>query len=85
MPTVHPRYTVTDTGGTAELLDLAQAAWPEITDRRLLLLRLAEYGGARLVEERNGVEGRKDRQRRGLERAARLVDVDVLLGDDAWA
>ena len=38
MPTTRPRYTVTDTGHTAELLDLAQRAWPEITDRRQLLL-----------------------------------------------
>lgn len=75
---------VTDTGHTAELLDLAQRAWPEITDRRQLLLRLTEMGGealgARLVEH----EHRRERQRLGLERAAQLVDVDALLGDQAW-
>ncbi|HEV7771780.1 MAG TPA: hypothetical protein VGO48_00675 [Conexibacter sp.] len=84
MPTTRPRYTVTDTGHTAELLDLAQRAWPEITDRRQLLLRLTEMGGealgVRLVEH----EQRRERQRLGLERAARLVDVDALLGDRAW-
>jgi hypothetical protein len=84
VPTTRPRYTVTDTGHTAELLDLAQRAWPEISDRRQLLLRLTEMGGealgARLVEH----EQRRERQRLGLERAARLVDVDALLGDQAW-
>ncbi len=29
-------------------------------------------------------EQRRERQRLGLERAARLVDVDELLGDHAW-
>lgn len=84
MPTTRPRYTVTDTGFTAELLDLAQRAWPDVTDRRQLLLRLTEVGGevleARLAED----EQRRARQRVGLERAAQLVDVDALLGDQAW-
>jgi hypothetical protein len=84
VPTTRPRYTVTDTGQTAELLDLAQRAWPEVTDRRQLLLRLTEMGGealgARLAEH----EQRRERQRIGLERAAQLVDVDALLGDQAW-
>jgi hypothetical protein len=31
MPTTRPRYTVTDIGHTAELLDLAHRAWPEVT------------------------------------------------------
>lgn len=84
MPTTHPRYTVTDTGQTAELLDLAARAWPEVTDRRQLLLRLTEAGGRALREELADLEGRRERQREGLERAARLVDVDELLGDGAW-
>lgn len=84
MPTTRPRYTVTDTGRTAELLDLAQQAWPEITDRRLLLLRLTEAGGGALREKLADVDARRERQRRGLDRAAELVDVDELLGDGAW-
>ena len=84
MPTTRPRYTVTDTGHTAELLDLAQRAWPEVTDRRALLLRLTEVGGEALEERLAEHEQRRERQRRGLERAARLVDADVLLGDQAW-
>ena len=84
MPTTHPRYTVTDTGQTAELLDLAQRAWPEIADRRQLLLRLTEAGGEALEAKLAEREQRRERQRLGLERAARLVDVDELLGDRAW-
>jgi len=84
VPTTHPRYTVTDTGQTAELLDLAQRAWPEIADRRQLLLRLTEAGGEALEAKLAEREQRRERQRLGLERAARLVDVDELLGDRAW-
>ena len=36
--------------------------------------------GTRLAED----EQRRERQRVGLERAVRLVDVDALLGDQAW-
>jgi hypothetical protein len=84
MPTTRPRYTVTDTGHTAELLDLAHRAWPEITDRRQLLLRLTEVGGEALETRLAEQEQRRERQRIGLERAARLVDVDHLLSDQAW-
>lgn len=84
MPTTLPRYTVTDTGHTAELLDLAQRAWPEVTDRRQLLLRLTEMGGEALEVRLADDQQRRDRQRLGLARAARLVDVDALLGDEAW-
>jgi len=84
VPTKHPRYTVTDTGETAQLLDLAQLAWPEITNRRQLLLRLTEIGGAALRVELDGRAHREARQRRDLEHGPKLVDVDVLLGDDAW-
>ena len=84
VPTTRPRYTVTDTGQTADLLDLAQRAWPEISDRRELLLRLAQVGGRALEAELADHEARRERQRAGLGRAAQLVDVDELLGDGAW-
>ncbi len=84
VPTTRPRYTVTDTGHTAELLDLAQRAWPDVTDRRQLLLRLTEVGGEALEGRLAEHEARRERQRLGLERAARLVDVDALLSDQAW-
>ncbi len=70
MPTTRPRYTVTDTGHTARLLDLAQQAWPDVTDRRQLLLRLTEAGGRAVQDELADREARRERQRAGLERAA---------------
>jgi len=45
MPTSKPRYTLTDTGELSDLLDAAQQRWPEVTDRKVLLLRLAAVGG----------------------------------------
>lgn len=45
MPTTQPRYQITDTGRTRELLDRAARRWPHLAgDRKLLLLRLAEAG-----------------------------------------
>jgi hypothetical protein len=44
MPTTKPRYTVTDTGEVSELLDKAQQRWPDVHDRKELLLRLAAAG-----------------------------------------
>ena len=41
MPTSKPRYMLTDTGELSDLLDAAQRRWPEVTDRKALLLRLA--------------------------------------------
>lgn len=75
---------MTDTGHTAELLDLAQRAWPEVKDRRQLLLRLTEAGGRMLEAEMAATGARAERQRIGLARAARLVDMDELIGDGAW-
>ena len=45
MPTTKPRYTLTDTGALSELLDEAQRRWPDVRDRKELLLRLAAAGG----------------------------------------
>ena len=45
VPTSKPRYTLTDTGDLSDLLDAAQRCWPEVTDRKTLLLRLATAGG----------------------------------------
>src|SRR4051812_12314205 len=41
MPTTRPRYTFTDTGELRDMLDLAERVWPDITDRKELLYRLA--------------------------------------------
>jgi hypothetical protein len=56
VPTTKPRYTVTDTGEVSELLDEAQRRWPEVRDRKALLLRLAAAG--REAIEREGAERR---------------------------
>lgn len=44
MPTVKPRYTITDTGEIEEMLDEAQRRWPAMRDRKELLLFLASIG-----------------------------------------
>lgn len=76
---------MTDTGKTAELLDLAQRAWPEVHDRKELLLRLAE-AGAGVVEQtlREQASSRTLRQA-AIVRSRELLDADVLLSDQAWA
>jgi hypothetical protein len=51
MPTTQPRYTVTDTGELREQLDLAQIRWPEVRDRKVLLLRLVEAGNEAIARE----------------------------------
>jgi hypothetical protein len=56
VPTTKPRYTVTDTGEVSELLDDAQRRWPEVADRKTLLLRLAMAGREAL--ERAGADRR---------------------------
>lgn len=88
MPTTHPRYTVTDTGEIREMLDLAHRRWPDVPDRRQLLLRLAGAGAERVASELDAVavaaESRRERQRQALSRAAELIDAETLLADGAW-
>lgn len=77
---------VTDTGALREMLDLAQQRWPDVRDRRELLLRLAAAGGDAIAEgvEEGQLQVRRQRQREAFERAPDLVDVDALLADGAW-
>ena len=68
------------------MLDLAELRWPEVRDRRQLLLLLAAAGheaiaGDVLAEERSG---RRDRQRAALALSTELVDAEALLADAAW-
>jgi hypothetical protein len=86
MPTTQPRYTITDTGDIREMLDLAQRRWPDVRDRRQLLLRLAGAGRDRVAAEleASSLERRSERQRAALRRGQDLVDADVLLSDAAW-
>lgn len=51
MPTSKPRYTLTDTGDLSDLLDAAQKRWPEISDRKALLLKLAAAGSETIAAE----------------------------------
>jgi hypothetical protein len=51
MPTTKPRYTVTDTGELSDQLDRAQQRWPEVADRKELLLKLATAGGDAIEHE----------------------------------
>lgn len=53
MPTTKPRYTLTDTGELSEQLDKAQRRWPDIHDRKELLLRLAAAGRDAIEREAN--------------------------------
>jgi hypothetical protein len=87
VPTTRPRYTFTDTGHLRELLDAAQARWPEISDRKALLVRLAEEGHGALQsgDEQLTAAERRNRARSALERIPSLVDGDLLLSDRAWS
>jgi len=87
LPTTQPRYTVTDTGDLADMLDLAQRRWPDVRDRRLLLLRLAEVGRDVIADALDDADRirRREAQQAALARAADLVDHDALSADVAWA
>jgi hypothetical protein len=86
VPTIHPQYTVTDTGELREMLDLAERAWPEVGDRKELLMRLVacghEVASSRVAT--GDADVRRERQHEALRRARDPVDVRLLLGDAAW-
>lgn len=86
MPTTRRRYAITDTGETGEMLDLAARRWPEVTDRKALLLRLAAAGRDQVARELQEVDhaARAERQRRAFARVAELVDLERLESDAAW-
>jgi len=74
MPTSKPRYMFTDTGELSEMLDAAQRRWPEVTDRKDLMLRLASLG-RRAIDEA-GLE-----RRRAVEETAGLLSDVYRPGD----
>jgi hypothetical protein len=86
MPTTRPRYSITDTGSTRALLNDAEREWPDVEDRKELLLRLARAGHEALRLDRAEVAARErsELQRSALKRLRVLVDVDTLLTDQAW-
>jgi hypothetical protein len=51
VPTTEPRYTLTDTGALRDQLDEAQRRWPEVQNRKELLLRLAAAGREAIKRE----------------------------------
>lgn len=86
VPTTRPRYTVTDTGALRQTLDRAQKRWPDIDDRRQLLLALVDLGRDVIAQQdtANHHRERGERQIEALGRAGELVDPEVLLADAAW-
>jgi hypothetical protein len=68
------------------MLDLAQRRWPEVQDRRQLLLLLASAGADRIASDLDAADGdlRRQRQAQALSRAADLLDTEILLSDTAW-
>jgi hypothetical protein len=86
VPTTRPRYSITDTGSVRELLNDAQRRWPDVQDRKELLLRLARMGHDSLRSDQAEAEAseRRERQRSALERLPTLVDTEYLLADRAW-
>ena len=65
------------------MLDLAQTLWPGV-ERKELLLRLTRAGREAVVRELREGAQRRERQRAAMRAITELVDVDVLLSDDAW-
>jgi hypothetical protein len=86
VPTTRPRYTITDTGSVSDLLDDAQLRWPEIGDRKELLLRLVRAGHDSLhLDRAKAEEGeRRERQRAALANLQRTVDWGAIRDDQAW-
>jgi hypothetical protein len=70
----------------AAMLDVAQRRWPEVRDRKELLVRLAAAGRDSIAEAvaADAQAQRRQRQRDALARAGRLVDAEALLADAAW-
>ena len=67
-------------------MDAAQRCWPEVSDRKQLLILLAEEGHTALgLEEAElDTQERHERLRNALQRIPALVDSDRLLSDEAW-
>lgn len=68
------------------LLDDAQRRWPEIANRKELLLRLAQTGHESLrLDEIDAEAGRRhERQLKALAGLKRNVDWDAIRDDQAW-
>ena len=86
VPTIRPRYTVTDVGDIAEMLDVAAHRWPDEPRRKELLVRLAGVGRDAVSQELAAADSsrRRERQRDAVGKIRELVDPESLLDDAAW-
>ncbi len=75
---------MTDTGPVRELLDDAQRHWPEIENRKELLMRLAQAGHDALGLPSAEAQTRRELQRSALIDLQRTVDWDAIGDDQAW-
>jgi hypothetical protein len=68
------------------MLDVAERAWPEVGDRKQLLMRLVACGHQVVASRLATGEAvaRRGRQSEALRRASQSVDVELLLGDAPW-
>lgn len=68
-------------------MDAAQKRWPEVADRKQLLLMLADEGrnALELGERELESEERHQRAQVALARIGSLVDTELLLSDHAWS
>lgn len=84
VPTTKPRYTITDTGDTAALLDRAAEAWPDVEDRKELLVRVLEAGLEEVERRAHATAERRERQLAAMRRNNDGIDVELLLSDAMW-
>lgn len=66
------------------MLDAAERRWPEVSDRRKLLLKLAEAGAEQVAQEQESAAARHARQVAAARRIRERTDIDVLLSNEAW-
>jgi hypothetical protein len=86
VPTIKPRYTFTDAGELEAMLDAGQRRWPDVGDRKVILLRLAEEGASALglAHKQAEAEERVRGIREAFAQIPSLVDLDLLESDQAW-
>lgn len=81
VPTTRPRYTLTDTGILREQLDEAQRRWPDVRDRKELLLRLTA-AGQKAIERESQERKRAIKETAGLLTGVYPPDALELLRED---
>lgn len=86
MPTSRPRYQITDTGQVSEMIDAASLRWPELRDRKALLMQLVAAGAAQLAADVDHAAAAelRTRQLKAWEESRRLGDHELLRSDAAW-